>query len=70
MFTRSDVFTAYVRSDAGDITSSEMTCSRRGIENTASKMSTAPGVARVSVAAYGRIILTFKHGVLIDSDAP
>jgi hypothetical protein len=64
------MFTAYMRSRSGNITLSEMTCKRRDLEDTASTMSKKRGVARVSVAAYGRIILSFKDGARIDSDAP
>lgn len=64
------MFTAYVRSKGGIITLREMKCKRAEVEDTASTMSKAPDVARVSVAAYGRIILSFKDGVQIDSDAP
>jgi acetolactate synthase regulatory subunit len=64
------MFTAYIRSKSGNITLSDMVCKQREVEDTASKMSKMPDVARVSVAAHGRIILSFKDGVRIDSDAP
>jgi hypothetical protein len=64
------MFTAYVRSKSGNITLSEMACKRRDVEDVASNMSKVPDVARVSIAAYGRIILSFKDGVRVDSDAP
>jgi hypothetical protein len=63
------MFTAYVRSNSGNITLNKMVCKQRDVEDTASKMSRMPDVARVSVAAYGRIIMSFKDGVRIDSDA-
>ena len=62
------MFTAYVRSRSGNIRLSEMECKQRDVENTASKMSKMPDVARVSVAAYGRIIMSFRDGVRIDSE--
>ena len=64
------MFTAYVRSKSGNITPSEMVCKRHEVEDTASNMSKMPDVARVSIAAFGRIILSFKDGVRIDSDSP
>jgi hypothetical protein len=64
------MFTAYVRTKDGNITLREMTCKRRDVEETASKMSKLRDVERVSVGAHGRIILSFKAGVQIDSDAP
>ena len=42
----------------------------RDVENTAANMSKGPDVERVSVAAYGRIIASFKDGVRIDLEAP
>jgi hypothetical protein len=68
--SKTEVFTAYVRSKGGTITLCEMPCKRREVEETASNMSKARDVERVSVAAFGRIILSFKDGVRIDSDAP
>ena len=41
----------------------------RDVEETAAKMSKVPDVERVSVAAYGRIIASFKDGVRIDLEA-
>jgi len=40
------------------------------VEETAANMSKVPDVERVSVAAYGRIIASFKDGVRIDLEAP
>ena len=64
------MFTAYVRSKSGNIRLSELECKQRDVEDTASKMSKLPDVARVSVAAYGRIIMAFRDGVRIDSETP
>jgi len=64
------VFTAYVRTKAGKITLCAMPCKCRDVEETAANMSKAPDVERVSVAAYGRIIASFKGGVRIDLEAP
>jgi hypothetical protein len=61
------VFTAYVRTKAGKITLCAMPCKWRDIEETAANM---PDFERVSVAAYGRIIASFKDGARIDLEAP
>jgi hypothetical protein len=42
----------------------------RDVEETAAKMSKVPDVERISVAAYGRIIASFKDGIRIDLEAP
>jgi hypothetical protein len=44
-----------------------MPCKWRDIEETAANM---PDFERVSVAAYGRIIASFKDGARIDLEAP
>jgi hypothetical protein len=59
-----------VRTKAGKITLCAMPRKWRDVEETAAKMSKVPDVERVSVAAYGRIIASFKDGVRIDSEAP
>jgi hypothetical protein len=64
------MFTAYVRTKAGKITLCAMPCKWRDVEETAANMSKVPDVERVSVAAYGRIIASFKGGVRIDLEAP
>ena len=64
------MFTTYVRTKAGKITVCAMPCKWRDVEETAANMSKAPDVERVSVAAYGRIIASFKGGVRIDLEAP
>ncbi len=64
------MFTAYVTNRAGDITLRAMPSRRRDAEQLAANMSKAPDVERVSVAAYGRIIMTFSGGVQIDSETP
>jgi hypothetical protein len=64
------VFTAYVRTKAGKITLCAMPRKWREVEKTAANMSKAPDVERVSVAAYGRIIASFKGGVRIDLEFP
>ena len=67
---QTEVFTAYVRTKAGKITLCAMPRKWRDVEETAAKMSKVPDVERVSVAAYGRIIASFKNGVRIDLEAP
>jgi hypothetical protein len=64
------MFTAYVRTKAGKITLCAMPRKWRDVEETAADMSKVPDVERVSVAAYGRIIASFKGGVRIDLEAP
>jgi hypothetical protein len=64
------MFTAYVRTKAGKITLCDLPSKRRDAEETAANMSKAPDVERVSLAAYGRIIATFKGGVQIDLETP
>ena len=64
------MFTAYVRTKAGKITLCAMPRKWRDVEETAAKMSKVPDIERVSVAAYGRIIASFKDGVRIDLEAP
>jgi hypothetical protein len=64
------MFTAYVRTKAGKITLCALPSKRRDAEETAANMSKAPDVERVSLAAYGRIIATFKGGVQIDLETP
>ena len=64
------MFTAYVRTKAGEITLCAMPRKWRDVEKTAANMSKAPDVERVSVAAYGRIIASFKGGVRIDLESP
>ena len=64
------MFTAYVRTKAGEITLCAMPRKWRDVEETAASMSKVPDVERVSVAAYGRIIASFKDGVRIDLEAP
>jgi len=64
------VFTAYVRTKAGKITLCAMPRKWRDVAETAAKMGNVPAVERVSVAAYGRIIASFKDGVRIDLEAP
>ena len=64
------MFTAYVRTKAGKITLCAMQSKWRDVEKTAANMSKVPDVERVSVAAYGRIIASFKDGVRIDLEAP
>jgi hypothetical protein len=64
------VFTAYVRTKAGKITLCAMPRKWREVEETAANMSKLPDVERVSVAAYGRIIASFKGGLRIDLEAP
>ena len=64
------MFTAYARTKAGKITLCAMPRKWRDVEKTAAKMSKVPDVERVSVAAYGRIIASFKDGVRIDLEAP
>jgi hypothetical protein len=61
------VFTAYVRTKAGKATLCAMPRKWRDVEETAANMSKVPDVERVSVAAYGRIIASFKGGVRIAS---
>jgi hypothetical protein len=63
------MFTAYVRTKAGK-TLCAMPRKWRDVEETAANMSKVPDVERVSVAAYGPIIASFKDGVRIDLDAP
>ena len=67
---QTEVFTAYVRTKAGKITLCAMPRKWRDVEETAAKMSKVPDVERVSLAAYGRIIASFKDGVRIDLEAP
>jgi len=62
--------TAYVRTKAGKIALCAMPRKWRDVEETAANMSKMPDVERVSVAAYGRIIASFKGGVRIDLEAP
>ncbi|HKN11837.1 MAG TPA: hypothetical protein VJX68_01455 [Candidatus Binatus sp.] len=64
------MFTAYVRTKSGKITLCAMPRKWHDVEETAANMSKVPGVERVSVAAYGRIIASFKDGVRIDLEAP
>ena len=64
------MFTAYVRTKTGKITLCAMPRKWRDVEETAAKMSKVPDVERVSVAAYGRIIASFKDGARIDLEAP
>jgi hypothetical protein len=64
------MFTAYVRTKAGKITLCAMPRKWRDVEETAANMSKLPDVERVSVAAYGRIIASFKDGARIDLEAP
>ena len=64
------MFTAYVRTKAGEITLCSMPRKWRDVEETAAKMSKVSDVERVGVAAYGRIIASFKDGVRIDLEAP
>jgi hypothetical protein len=64
------MFTAYVRTKAGKITLCALPSKRRDAAETAANMSKAPDVERVSLAAYGRIIATFKGGVQIDLETP
>jgi hypothetical protein len=64
------MFTAYVRTKAGKITLCAMPPKWRDVEETAANMSKVPNVERVSAAAYGRIIASFKGGVRIDLEAP
>ena len=47
-----------------------MPCKWRDVEETAANMSKVPDVERVSVAAYGRIVASFKDGARIDLEAP
>ena len=47
-----------------------MPCKWRDVAEAAATMSKLPDVERVSVAAYGRIIASFKGGVRIDLEAP
>ncbi len=63
------MFTAYVRTEAGKITLCAMPRKWRDVEEIAANMSKVPGVERVSVAACGRIIASFKDGVRIDLEA-
>jgi hypothetical protein len=67
-YAQGKMFTGYVTNKAGNITLCAMPSKRRDVEETAAKMSRMPDVERVSVAAYGRIIVTFRGGVRIDSD--
>ena len=53
-----------------DIRETTSKCRRPHISATAANMSKVPDVERVSVAAYGRIIASFKGGVRIDLEAP
>jgi hypothetical protein len=64
------MFTAYVRTKAGKITLRAMPRKWSDVEEAAANMSKVPDVERVSVAAYGRIIASFKDGVRIDLEAP
>jgi hypothetical protein len=64
------MFTAYVRTKAGQITLCAMPYKWRDVEEAAADMSKVPDVERVSVAAYGRIIASFKGGVRIDLEVP
>ena len=64
------MFTGYVTTKAGKITLCAMPSKWRDVEETAAKMSKISDVERVSVAAYGRIIATFRGGVRIDSKTP
>ena len=64
------MFTAYVRTKAGKITLCDMPRKWRDVEETAANMSKVPDIERVSIAAYGRIIASFKDGVRIDLEAP
>jgi hypothetical protein len=64
------MFTAYVRTKAGKITLCAMPRKWRDAEETAANMSKGPDIERVSVAAYGRIVASFKGGVRIDLEAP
>ena len=64
------MFTAYVRTKAGKITLCAMPRKWRDVEEAAAKMSKLLDVERVSVAAYGRIIASFRDGVRIDLEAP
>ena len=64
------MFTAYVRTKAGKTALCAMPRKWRDVEETAANMSKLPDVARVSVAAYGRIVASFKDGARIDLEAP
>ncbi len=64
------MFTVYMRTKAGKITVCAMPRKWRDVEETAANMSKLPDVERVSVAAYGRIIASFKDGARIDLEAP
>jgi len=60
------MFTAYVATKLGKITTCAMPPKRRDVDETAANMSKMPEVGRVSVAAYGRIIAVFKDGMRIE----
>ena len=59
-----------MRTKAGKITLCATPRKWRDVEETAANMSKVPDVERVSVAAYGRIIASFKDGVRIDLEVP
>ena len=64
------MFTGYVTTKAGDITLCAMPSTRGDAERTAADMSKMSDVERVSVAAYGRIIVVFRNGTRIDPETP
>ena len=60
------MFTASIATKLGKITLCTMPSKRRDAEEAAVNKSKMPDVARVSVAAYGRIIAAFKEGVRVE----
>ena len=60
----------FMRTKAGKVTLCAMPCKWRDVEEPAASMSKVPDVEQFSVAAYGRIIASFKGGVRIDLEAP
>ena len=64
------MFTAYVRTKAGKITLCAMPRKWRDVEESAVNMSKVSDVERVSVAAYGRIVASFKDGARVGLEAP
>ena len=64
------MFTGYVTTKAGGITLCAMPSTRGDAERAAADMSKMADVERVSVAAYGRIILAFRNGTRIDLETP
>jgi hypothetical protein len=60
------MFTAYVATKLGRITLCAMPSKRGDVDDSAANMSKLPDIGLVSVAAYGRIIATFRDGSRIE----